>query len=386
MSTATGGKDKVRATVIGLGMGRGHLNNLLANPNVQLVGACDKTPERIDRVRAEHPALASDLFFDDYVQMIERTHPDAVVIALPNFLHHPVTMCALKAGAHVLCEKPMAMNVCQAAEMRDTAQRLGRTLMINFSYRFKTTTLAMEKAIGSGQLGQIYFANTGWLRQNGIPRGVGWFYRKQMAGGGPLIDLGVHRIDLAWYLMGRPKVAAVSGTTFQHFGPRQLAEYDVEDLAAGFVKFQDGRCMQITVSWASFCETPEQMWTELYGTDGAAIERNVGGGYQWSVKLLKEVAGYRIGGEPSNMPKQAPNSIDHFIECVRTGQQPGPSADDGLEVQRILDGLYTSAATGQEVRFDGAAAAAIQPVPVREVTAPVTATPMAPPPGTKTPA
>jgi len=388
VSTATSGsgKGKVTAAVIGLGMGRGHLNSLLANPNVRLVGACDKTPERIDRVRTEHPELPADLFFDDYQQMIDRTKPDTVVIALPNFLHHPVTMYALKAGCHVLCEKPMAMNVCEAEEMRSTADSLGRTLMINFSYRFKPTTLAMEKTIAAGQLGQIYFASTGWLRQNGIPRGVGWFYKKNMAGGGPLIDLGVHRIDLAWYLMGRPKVASVTGTTFQHFGPKQLEGYDVEDLAAGFVKFQDGRCMQITVSWASFCETPEQMWTELYGTDGAAIERNVGGGYQWSVKLLKEVAGYRIGGEPSNMPKQAPNSIDHFIDCIVNKRPPMATADDGLEVQRILDGLYTSAATGREVRFDGVVptgSAAV--VPVRPVGTPVAGEPVTPPPGTPGP-
>jgi predicted dehydrogenase len=343
---------KVTAAVIGLGMGRGHLNNLLANPNVKVVAACDKTPERIKRVQDEHPELKTDFFFDDYQKMIAKTRPEAVVIALPNFLHHPVTMAALKAGAHVLCEKPMAMNVAEATEMGDTAGRLNKTLMINFSYRFKSTTIAMEKVIASGQVGQIYFANTGWLRQNGIPRGVGWFYRKQMAGGGPLIDLGVHRIDLAWYLMGRPKVESVTGATFQKFGPKVLPDYDVEDLAAGFVKFKDGRCMQITVSWASFCESPEQMWTELYGTDGAAIERNTGGGYQWTVRILKDVAGFRIGGEPSVLPSKAPNSIDHFVDCLLNKTRPGPSAEDGLEVQRMLDGLYQSAATGREVRFD----------------------------------
>ncbi len=292
--------------------------------------------------------------------MIDKARPEAVIIALPNFLHHPVTMAALKGGAHVLCEKPMAMNCTEAAEMADTACCLNKTLMINFSYRFKTTIIAMEKVIQSGQVGEIYFANTGWLRQNGIPRGVGWFYRKNMAGGGPLIDLGVHRIDLAWYLMGRPKVESVSGATFQKFGPQQLPDYDVEDLAAGFVKFKDGRCMQIAVSWASFCETPEQMWTELYGTDGAAIERNTNGGYQWSVKILKDVAGFRIGGEPSRMPDKTPNSIDHFVDCIMNNTKPGPSAEDGLEVQRILDGLYQSAATGKKVRFDTRPAGATQ--------------------------
>ncbi len=355
MSKSAGQKEqsKVTAAVIGLGMGRGHLNTLLANLNVKVVAACDKAPERIARVRQEHPELKADLFFDDYQKLIAKTRPEAVIVALPNVLHHPVTMAALKAGAHVLCEKPMAMNVAEATEMAKAARSLKKTLMINFSYRFKATTIAMEKVIASGQVGEIYFASTGWLRQNGIPRGMGWFYRKDMAGGGPLIDLGVHRIDLAWYLMGRPKVESVSGTTFQKFGPKQVADYDVEDLAAGFVKFKDGRCLQITVSWASFCETPEQMWTELYGTDGALIERNTGGGYQWTVKILKDVAGYRIGGEPAGLPGKTPSSIDHFVDCIVNGTEPGPSAHDGLEVQRILDGLYQSAANGREVRFDG---------------------------------
>jgi predicted dehydrogenase len=346
-------QSKVTAAVIGLGMGRGHLNSLLANPDAKVVAACDKAPERITRVRQDHPELKADLFFDDYQKMIDKTRPQAVIVALPNVLHHPVTMAALKAGAHVLCEKPMAMTVAEATEMAATARTLKKILMINFSYRFKATTLAMEKVIAAGQVGQIYFARTGWLRQNGIPRGMGWFYRKDMAGGGPLIDLGVHRIDLAWYLMGRPKVESVSGMTFQKFGPSQLADYDVEDLAAGLVKFKDGRCMQITVSWASFCETPEQMWTELYGTDGALIERNTGGGYQWTVRILKDVAGYRIAGEPAGLPGKTPGSIDHFVDCILNGTEPGPSADDGLEVQRILDGLYQSAATGREVRFEG---------------------------------
>ncbi len=114
--------------------------------------------------------------------------------------------------------------------------------------------------------------------------------------------------------------------------------------------------MQITVSWASFCETPEQMWTELYGTEGAAIERNVGGGYQWTVKLLKEIAGMRFGGEPTNMPADGGGAVGHFVDCLINKKTPTATAADGLEIQRILDGLYKSAATGKEVRFDKAGA------------------------------
>jgi len=352
MSKRTPAPSKPTAAVIGLGIGRGHLRALRANPAVRLVGACDTTPERISRVRDELPDLTADLFFDDYATMLKRTKPDAAIVALPNALHHRVTLDCLRAGAHVLCEKPMAMNVAEAQEMADTADKLGKTLMINFSYRFKPTTAAMEDVVNAGQLGEIYFARTGWLRQQGIPRGVGWFYKKQQAGGGPLIDLGVHRIDLAWYLMGKPKVTSVCGATFQKFGPNQLPEFDVEDFAAGQIRFADGRCLQVAVSWASFCEHPEQMWTELYGTKGAAIERNTGGGYQWTVKFLQDLAGYRIGGEPTRLPSQGPGPIDHFVDCLVAGKQPGPSAADGVEVQRMLDGLYESARTGREVRFD----------------------------------
>jgi len=343
---------KVKAAVVGLGMGRGHLRALLGIDAVQVVAVCDKSPERISLVRQQHPELPDQVYFDDYSKMLKQTRPDAVIIALPNYLHHPATLEALKAGADVMCEKPMATNLQQAVEMAETARRFDRILMINFSYRFKPTTQAMREVVESGELGEIYFARTGWLRQKGIPRGTGWFYRKEMAGGGPLIDLGVHRIDLAWYLMGRPKVRSVTGVTFQKFGPTSVEGFDVEDLAAGFIRFADGRAMTVAVSWDSFCEQPEQMWTELYGTAGAAIERNVGGGYEWTVKFLKEVAGYRIGSEPARLPRQVPGPVEHFIDCVINRTQPLASAEDGVEVQKMLDGLYQSAETGREVIFD----------------------------------
>ncbi len=347
-------KRRFRAVVIGVGFGMGHARQLLAIEDVELVGVCDKEQARLKRACAAAGEVGVKLdetrLFRDYKRMLRRVAPDVAVVALPNFLHAPVTIDCLNAGCHVFCEKPMALSLRQAERMVAAARRNRRQLMINMSFRFGREAAALKQIVDAGQLGEVYFARTGWMRQNGIPRGTGWFYRKELSGGGPLIDLGVHRIDLAWYLMGEPRVLSVSGQVFTKLA-KKIKGYSVEDLAAGFVRFRDGRCMQVAASWASYCQTPEAMWTELFGTRGGAVQRNVGGGYSLEVRVFKEVAGYRVDTGPIGAPPTVPSSVHHLIESLRTGRTPGPSGEKVLEVQKILDGLYRSAETGREVRF-----------------------------------
>src|SRR5690606_32704925 len=121
---------------------------------------------------------------------------DAVSVALPNAMHAPVAIAAMEAGKHVLCEKPMAMSVREAEEMAEVARRTGRTFMMHFNFRFTDEVRWLQRYIAGGNLGRIYYARTGWLRRRGIPGLGGWFTTKALSGGGPLIDLGVHRLDL----------------------------------------------------------------------------------------------------------------------------------------------------------------------------------------------
>jgi len=241
----------VRAAVVGLGMGGIHTKTLLASDEAEIVGLADLDQERLDAFVDQVPASA---LFTDYKEMLEQVQPDLTIIALPNFLHRPVTLDALAAGSHVLCEKPMAMTVAEAEEMKAAAEAAGKFLGINFSQRFTADHRALKALAESGDLGQIYHAYVCWTRRDGIPGFGGWFGQKKVSGGGPLIDLGVHRLDMAMWLMGNPEVIAVSGATHSNVGiPRAIKEgknFDVEDYATGFVRFANGASLILEVSWA----------------------------------------------------------------------------------------------------------------------------------------
>jgi len=184
--------ERVRVGVIGMGMGRNHAVAYRDCPEAELVAICDVDSHRLEQVAGEvHPwrtyTQAEDLLADGEI--------DAVSLCLPNALHCETAIRALEAGKHVLCEKPLAMNAAEGERMVETARRLGRTLMMHFNYRFQPTSQAVKRFVDEGQLGEIYFGRTLWHRNRGIP-GIGrWFTRKEAAGGGALIDLGVHRLD-----------------------------------------------------------------------------------------------------------------------------------------------------------------------------------------------
>ena len=217
---------KLKAGVIGLGMGGGHLAGYLTHPDVEVVAIADRREDRRALLPTNHPSFKGKIYHEG-AEMIEKEQLDIISVAVPNDQHKPLTIAALESGAHVLCEKPMALNAQEAQEMLDTAKRLGKKLGIDFSYRFNPQCRAMKDMIGEGVLGDIYYARSVWFRRRGIPgmaansfnTGSGapmgsWFYDKKQSGGGPLIDLGVHRLDLALWLMGYPTRTWVMASTY----------------------------------------------------------------------------------------------------------------------------------------------------------------------------
>lgn len=232
---------KLRAGVIGLGMGMAHVAGYREHPDVEVVAIADTDPDRLAS-RGRELGIASQ--YTDPIAMLRKERLDLVSVATPNKFHKPLTLAALKAGCHVLCEKPMAMNAKEGREMVAAAEEARRRLMINFSYRFNDQSCAMKKAVDSGMLGDVYYARTVWNRRRGLPGFGGWFGQKCLSGGGPLIDLGVHRLDLALWLMNYPKPAWVMGGTYCPIGSR-LAKthnqcFDVEDFSSAMVKFENG--------------------------------------------------------------------------------------------------------------------------------------------------
>lgn len=343
----------VRAGVVGLGMGRTHARAYAASKRAELVALCDMNEALLAEYKAQYPQATA---YTSYEEMFAQAELDAVSIALPNYLHAPVTIAALNAGLHVLCEKPMALNTELAQSMLAASQATGKKLMIHFNYRYSPQSQFLKRYVDEGHLGQIYYARTRWLRSRGIPKLGGWFGIKRLSGGGPLIDLGVHRLDLAMWLMGYPKATAVSASAFNLLGTRlaqeQGAQFDCEDLVSAHVRLGNGATLNLEVSWAGGTDRREDMLTGVYGTDGAVIQRNTGQGYDFECLALDDAAGQLVRVEPQTLPDKVPSAVDDFIDCVADDRAPTTSAENGLELMRIIDAIYRSAELKREVRLD----------------------------------
>ena len=341
----------VRCAVIGLGMGATHIKGYQETPEAKLVALVDAHPKRLEK---HADTVGKENCFADYKEMLKKVKPDLVSIALPNFLHAPVSIDCLKAGAHVLCEKPMALNVAQARKMIDVAAKARRKLAINLSYRFTPPARALKDLANDGFLGKPYHAMTCWTRRDGFPGFGSWFGQKKLSGGGPLIDLGVHRIDMAMWLMGNPQVETVSGTAHHHIGvPRAKASnktFDVEDLAAGFIRFKGGASLLFEISWGNHQRDNERMVTTVIGTKGTLVHRNEGGGYNFIGEYFSNSGNHKLNGTIAAADSSIRSAYGSMVDAIIKNTRPLADAEDGLRVQQVLDGLYKSAQIGKEVR------------------------------------
>ncbi|MGJ3242061.1 MAG: Gfo/Idh/MocA family protein [Opitutales bacterium] len=342
-------KKKLRCAVIGLGMGKSHCRSFHSHPDAELVAVVDKQPERLDEWKE---VVGAGGQYDDHLKMLEKVQPDVVGTALPNFLHASVAIDALKAGAHVFGEKPMAMTVAECREMIAAAERADRQLGINLSYRATPAAQALKDLADDGFLGEPYHAYTRWTRRDGFPGFGGWFGQKKLSGGGPLIDLGVHRIDLAMWLMGNPQPLTVSGQAHRKIGiPRakeQGKDFDVEDLAAGFVRFDNGASLVFEISWAGHQNWKEDQFTRVMGTEGALVQRNTDGNYTFTAEAFNRVGDITLNLRPYEAT--GANQPARFIDAVRDGTPFNPAGHDGLRMQEILEGLYRSARESREIQ------------------------------------
>jgi len=337
----------VRLAIVGYGgMGRVIAREAAGMESVALTAAVEPDADR--RLAAEEAHGLKG--FESLDELLDADLADAAFVATPNKFHADCTVRCLKGGLHVFCEKPMAMNAAEGERMVAAAEEADRRLTINFSYRATGQARALKQAADEGLLGEVYFARTGWLRNRGIPR-RGWFCDKEMAGGGPLIDLGVHRIDLALWLMGYPKPVSVTGVTHNMLGKRLAArwgqDYGVEDLAAGFVRFEGGAALSLEASWATNSEWREDMYTYVYGTKAGMAHRSIGGKYDFEARVWGEMGG--AFAETVLQPVSGPSHLEAFVRSVREGTPVPVDPREALCVQRILDALYRSAETGGEV-------------------------------------
>ena len=346
--------DKIRVGVIGLGIGRHHIRGFQTHPAAEVVALADLDEARLDEIGAQYGV---DKRYPSGEQMLEQEALDVVSVATPNKFHRSLTIAALEAGCHVLCEKPMAMNAEEARAMLAAAEKADKRLMIDFSYRFSEQSQALKAQVESGILGEVYFARTLWHRRHGLPRFGGWFGQKALSGGGPLIDLGVHRLDLALWLMGYPRPVWVMGRTYNPIASVLAAEqgvdYDVEDLAVAMISFENGATLEIEASWAAHVQEKEWMETRLFGTKGGLVQRNLNETYEFEAEIYMERDGAQFDMKLHASPRRDPsmNAMYHFVDSIVHDTPHTAIGEEGLLVMEILDAIYQSAGEGRPVRI-----------------------------------
>ncbi len=348
---------KIKIAIVGCGnISECHLKAYKNNPNCEIYAFCDIDEKTLMEKGAKHGVTR--LYTDEEKMLRELPEIDAVSVCTWNAAHKDCTIKALKAKKHVLCEKPMAMNSKEAEEMIKAAKENGVKLMVGFVRRFGDDTKTLLDFINCGELGDIYYAKATYLRRNGCPGG--WFGYKALSGGGPLIDLGVHVIDLVRYLMGRPNPVSVYGATFDGIGKRDylkdkpqykarggnITVQDVEDMATALIRFDNGAVLSVEASFNMHIKKDEGS-IQLYGTKGGIkldpefemySEKN---GYLVDINLSKKVG--------MDFDKIFQGEINYFVDACINDVDVSSIAEDGLMLMKILDAIYESARTKREV-------------------------------------
>jgi predicted dehydrogenase len=320
-----------------------------AGSRAPVAAICDLDAARAQQLADQHhiPNV-----YNDWRHMLEVEKPELVSICLPNALHKEITIGALESGAHVLCEKPLATSVAEAHEMFAAARKAGRVLMAAQLYRYEAPARAIKRIVDSGALGEIYHVEVDAMRRLGIPT-WGAFHQKSASFGGTMLDIGVHMLDQAIWLIGNPRPISVSATTQRQFGHKpevarilgntwDPAKFDVEDFSVAFVRFENGITMVLRASWAAHIEK-NFFGVRILGTEG---------GVTTTPPALYHMRGGVLADEAYNTLREANMNelqMRAFLLTLRGERELPVKEEETMNVQRILNAAYRSADEGREV-------------------------------------
>jgi predicted dehydrogenase len=348
--------------VIGCGIGKWHLEGYDTDPRARVL-AISGLEDRCKQLAKEHNV--PDVY-TDYREMLARPDIQAVSIAVPNFLHVPIGLDAIAAGKHVLMEKPLARNTAEGEKLVRAAEEAGLLLGMVFNRRSRSDMQVLTRHIDRGELGEIYHARAYWNRRSGIPGLGSWFTSKEGAGGGPLIDLGVHVLDMALWLMDDPAVVRASAATYAKLGPQGIGNwtgdrfnvtseqrYEVEDFASAFLRTDRGSTLYVEASWAEFSSRTDEFGVALLGTKGGAELYVKDYATVGTLTLFTYQDGVQIDCTP-RLPQKPPSAghgeiIQGFIDSILNGAPLSPDGRKGLERTALIEAIYASAEEGREV-------------------------------------
>lgn len=339
----------VNVAVIGLGMGRDHLKGYSALKDAKIVAIADLLDERLIASAEEYHVPHT---FKDYHELLALPDIDIVSVCLPNYLHASVTIDALKAGKHVLVEKPMAKTAAEAEAMFAAAKETGKTLGVSFNYRWAFTpdSWYLKTLVDQGRFGSLYYIRAVSLRRRTMLRGQkSWFIRKELSGGAAAIDMGPHLLDLAMWLAGDYSPVAVSGVTRTAI----MVDTDIDDFATALIRMRSGVTIALESTWEAF--TRSSIGITVLGTEGGAI-------FDMAAPQGKRLT--LFGADGNTLTETSPTDIvlpvhpeasvqEHFVRCLNTGCPPDNSAETGLAVMQALDAIYRSSEMGRDVLIGG---------------------------------
>jgi predicted dehydrogenase len=355
----------LRVGVIGLGWaGQQHLAAYDAHRDTEIValaGLEDAARAKLAKQYGIERAVAR------WEDLLDVDGLDAVSVAVPTFLHAPIAVAALERGIHVLSEKPIARNAAEAESMVAAARAAGRVLDVAFNHRQRGDIQRLKAAMDAGQLGQPYYAKAWWLRRTGIPTMGSWFTQSELAGGGPLVDIGIHVLDYSLFLLGNPEVVAVSASTYDllasaGFGSSPTSTktgatadktFDVEDLATVFIRLADGGTLLVEASWAAHRRDGDEFGITIYGTEGGG--ELIVDDYEPSGML--RIFGDRNGTPVAKSLTAKPGRghvavVEQFVDKIRSGDWRAFDGSSAAALARVVDACYRSAAEQREVRLD----------------------------------
>ncbi len=343
---------KIKVGIIGAGgISNMHIGGYQESPHAEVVAICDIKPEAAEAQAAKY---GIPHVFKSADALLKLKEIDAVSVVTPNFNHKASSIKALRAGKHVMCEKPMAMSAREGQQMIDAATKARKILQIGLNNRFGPDVQFAKKIIDEGRIGKPYYARSWSVRRRGVPS-WGVFGVKKLQGGGPLIDIGVHSIDFTWYMMGCPKPVAVSGKTYEtigatpghvgQFGAWDWKSYTVEDLAVALVRFANGATMSIE---SAFCAN---LPADTFSSHIVGDKGGVGTG---PLNVQIELGGHLTDCTPNHLPRCVKThhvSIGHFVDSIVRKKPSLVPAAEAIWVQKIIDGIYASCKANREIRI-----------------------------------
>lgn len=359
---------KLRIGIIGTGgISGSHIGAYLNQPDIELVAGCDLIPGKAEKKFAEYKVEGAK-FFTDYKEMIDTMNLDAVSVCTYNRTHAECTICALEHGINVLLEKPMSVTLDEAVAIRKAEKASGKIVSVGFQPRFDANMQMIKKIVQSGELGRVYYAQTGGGRRHGIP--VSWsetFIENDKAGLGALGDIGCYSIDLVMNALGNPKPLTVTGTATDYFGttpeaysqvgkPECAKKFSVDDFASAYIRLEGGVVLDFRIAWYMHLDTPGD--TIIMGTKGSLRIPSTdcwNGSFNKPMTIYHDVAGEPVETVVPLLPATTDlwnRKIRSFLDAVITGGKAPVPTDQIIYNQAILDGIQKSSDCGHEVEID----------------------------------